>query len=106
MGYFGNNVWRIVGVLNGGYNTRGRDSWYGDVSIYASLTNSTNVNFLKAQGISFDNPRTAAAALAGSGVSGSTRDALGPSAVPEPGSVAAAGVVALGLLARRRRRRA
>jgi hypothetical protein len=40
----------LVGVLNGGYNTYGKDSWYGDVSIFAPLRNSDNRVFLQAQG--------------------------------------------------------
>lgn len=105
MADMGNDVWRVAGVLNGGYNEKGNDSWYGDVSIYASLNNAANISFLEAQGLKFVDRAYATRSLL-TGVSGNTRSAdfIGPVAIPEPAS---AGLLSLaaGLLALRRRRR-
>ena len=90
------NVWRIVGVLNGGYNPRGRDSWYGDVSIYASLTNPQNVSFLRSQGLTIS-ATTFSRADATAVPAADTRSI----AVPEPATSAWA-VLLAGLLGRRR----
>ena len=105
MADFGNDIWKIVGVLNGGYNpiknARGQtqpDSWYGDVSVYASLANSQNASFLKLQGLTISSSATGASSL--ETVGQRTADV-----VPEPAGLAAL-VPMLGLLARRRHRRA
>ncbi len=46
----------ITGVLHGGFNDFGRDSEYGDISIWASVANSRNRDFLIAQGITIGGP--------------------------------------------------
>jgi V8-like Glu-specific endopeptidase len=104
MADMGNDVWRVAGVLNGGYNEKGNDSWYGDVSIYASLNNAANISFLEAQGLRFADRVYANRSLV-SGISGSTRSAdfVGPVAIPEPASIGVLSIAA-GLLALRRRR--
>ncbi len=97
----GPNKWQIVGVLNGGFNNRGPDSLYGDISVYASLLDSTNVTFLRNQGLTV---------LGGNGWRSNTGsgDGTGRSllvgAVPEPTSIGLlSGLAAIALLGRRRR---
>ena len=41
----------LVGVLHGGYNPFGPDSWYGDVSIYTAINSTANRTFLAANGL-------------------------------------------------------
>lgn len=100
---FGNNRWEVVGVLNGGFNKKGLDSQYGDISIYASLANPANVAFLRGQGLTIGDPsgwpKGAVAAGQRSMPEAATR------AVPEPAGLAVVGLpLALGMLRRRARR--
>lgn len=91
------NVWRIVGVLNGGFNERGFDSEYGDISIYASLFNAKNISFLKSQGLSIGGAGTAASR----GATGTTRSApFDAQSVPEP-TTGLIALIAIVFLARR-----
>lgn len=96
---FSANVWRVVGVLNGGYNAKGFDSEYGDISIYASLQNAKNISFLKAQGLSISGAGLAATS-AGAGTSRSAP--FDAQVVPEP-ATALLVVVAISFLSRRPR---
>lgn len=100
---YGNDVWRVVGVLNGGYNPRGRDSWYGDVSIFASLANTRNLSFLKAQGLTISSTTFGRVVAAGAGAGNATAGTRSV-AVPEP-TASAIALPLVGLLAWRRRRR-
>ncbi|QOV88653.1 trypsin-like serine protease [Humisphaera borealis] len=89
---FGNNAWNIVGVLNGGFNKKGQDFQYGDVSIYASLANTRNISFLTKQGLSLG----AGGSAAGSSVVGNVRSAeVGLRAIPEPGALLVAPLLLL-----------
>lgn len=101
---FGNSDWRVVGVLNGGFNNKGPDSYYGDVSVYASLANAANVSFLKSQGLQL----TGGPGSPANGWSSSnTRSATGPislSAVPEPTMTALVAIALAGVALRRPRR--
>jgi V8-like Glu-specific endopeptidase len=99
MADFGNDIWRIVGVLHGGFNPKNENapSQYGDVSIYASLTNQKNVDWLKSQGLSFTAGGTATASSSDA-QSVSTRSIP----VPEPASLGLLLPAAIGLLGRRR----
>lgn len=72
---FGGNRY-IVGVLNGGFNPFGPDSRYGDISIYAPIGDSFNLDWLASQGIH---------------------------SVPEPGTMTFCLISSLALLRRRRR---
>jgi V8-like Glu-specific endopeptidase len=96
---FSNDVWRVAGVLHGGYNPKNRSapSKYGDVSVYAALDNPKNIKFLTDQHLSFTSGGTTASS-ASTGAAGATRAVP----VPEPGALAVFPAV-LGLLARRRR---
>lgn len=93
---FGSEAWRIVGVLNGGFNDFGGDSLYGDVSIYASLSNAKNVSFLQSQGLSLSPVRATSSATASLGSQRSID-------VPEPASISLLSAAGLLALARRRK---
>jgi len=49
---FGNGQ-RVVGILSGGFNGFGDLSEYGDVSIWAPLTDESSVTYLQSEGIGF-----------------------------------------------------
>jgi len=95
---FGNNRWAIVGVLSGGFNPKGEDSQYGDVSIFSSLANAGNVAFLQSQGLQIGNPTGIPSGALATGMPSSL------SAVPEPTAAAVLLPIAAGLLLRRRSR--
>lgn len=97
---FGNDIWRIVGVLHGGENPKNRNlpSHYGDVSVYASLTSQKNISFLQSQGLNFTSDGSA---LNSSNFASSAETRVLP--VPEPAAVGLVLPAALGLLGRRRR---
>ena len=93
---FGAGNWRVVGVLNGGFNQKGPDSRYGDISIFAALNNPKNISFLQSQGVSLTSTRAI--------TSYDTSTLSGPRSlnVPEPGALFLLPLT--GLLLRRRRR--
>lgn len=76
---FGYDAWRVVGVLNGGYNERGIDSHYGDVSVYAALSDPKNVAFLRSQGLFINSTRSVGPDDVSAGLGGPRSIA-----VPEP----------------------
>ena len=96
---FGYDKWRIAGVLHGGYNDKGYDSWYGDVSVYASLANQKNIDFIVGQGLSY-NGNYAMVDSPGTSSTSATRSI----AIPEPSTLTLL-LPAMGLLAARRRAR-
>jgi hypothetical protein len=57
----------IVGVLDGGFNPFGRDSRYGDISIWAPVNLTRNRNFLIAQGLTVGLPNAASGDFDGDG---------------------------------------
>lgn len=56
---------RIIGVLSGGSSPIGDDMEYGDVSIYAPINNTVNVDYLATQGVAVPEPASLALVAAG-----------------------------------------
>jgi V8-like Glu-specific endopeptidase len=94
---FGNGSWKIVGVLNGGYNEKGPDSHYGDISVYAALNNPGNVSFLQSQGFTITSTRSITS------YDSTTSSNLRDLPVPEPTAAFISFLPVAGLLLARRR---